>query len=107
MGPRSKYMEKGDCARDVNGHGTHCAGTVGGRKSGVAKGVALHGVKVCYDSGQCFSACLISAIDWILRNAIRPAVVSASISGKSEAVGESIDKLVRAGITVVVAAGNA
>merc|ERR1719414_2265591 len=33
------------CAFDKQGHGTHCAGTVGGSKYGVAKNCILHAVK--------------------------------------------------------------
>ena len=36
---------------DGNGHGTHCAGTVGGALFGVAKDVTLVAVKVLSASG--------------------------------------------------------
>lgn len=40
-------------ASDCDGHGTHCAGTVGGLTKGVARGVWLYGVRVlnCLGSG--------------------------------------------------------
>ena len=34
------------CANDVQGHGTHCAGTVGGSTYGIAKSATIHAVKV-------------------------------------------------------------
>jgi subtilisin family serine protease len=37
---------------DANGHGTHCAGTVGSTTYGVAKNTALYGVKVLSASGS-------------------------------------------------------
>merc|ERR1719245_556640 len=40
------------CARDVHGHGTHCAGTVGGSEYGVANESTLHAVKVLRDTGS-------------------------------------------------------
>jgi len=41
-------------ASDCNGHGTHVAGIVGGRLSGVAKGVTIYAVKVlgCSSNGD-------------------------------------------------------
>ena len=37
---------------DCQGHGTHCAGTVGSNLYGVAKGVKLFGVRVLGCSGS-------------------------------------------------------
>merc|ERR1719210_2449909 len=39
------------CAYDRGGHGTHCAGTIGGSTYGVAKEATLHAVKVLRDDG--------------------------------------------------------
>lgn len=36
---------------DVNGHGTHCAGTIAGRIHGVAKKANVMAVKVFHDGG--------------------------------------------------------
>jgi hypothetical protein len=41
-----------DCAGDDHGHGTHVAGTVGGKTFGVATGVLLHSVKVAWPIGS-------------------------------------------------------
>merc|ERR1719359_1781683 len=40
------------CAFDRQSHGTHCAGTVGGKTVGVAKKVALYSAKVLSDQGS-------------------------------------------------------
>ncbi|KAA8574697.1 hypothetical protein EYC84_003947 [Monilinia fructicola] len=73
---------------DENGHGTHCAGTVGGKSYGVAKAARLVGVKVLDRNGSGSNSAVIQGIQWVTQNAPR----------NSSAVD--------AGITVVVAAGN-
>jgi len=95
-----------DCAGDTHGHGTHCAGTVGGATLGVAPKATIHGVKVLWPSGQL--AWIVGAIDWILENAETPAVISMSLGGAhtSQAYNTAISAAHEAGITVVVAAGN-
>merc|ERR1719258_635501 len=69
-----------ECASDSNGHGTHCAATVGGAMMGVAKNVTLHAVKVLNTVGTGSISSIISAIDWIMQNAIKPAVITMSLS---------------------------
>jgi len=68
------------CASDNNGHGTHVAGTVGGKGVGVAPGVMLHAVKVL-DGREGFTHNLMPAFDWIMKNAERPAVIQMSLGG--------------------------
>jgi len=96
------------CAFDRQGHGTHCAGTVGGKTFGVAPGVTIHSVKVLKDDGFGQNTWTISAMDWLVRNAKKPAVASMSLGsqGRSQASQTAVDRMVNAGITVVVAAGN-
>jgi subtilisin family serine protease len=94
---------------DCHGHGTHVAGTVGGTKYGVAKNVNLYPVRVldCFGSGSTSS--VISGLNWVASHAVGrgPAVVNMSLGGGiSEALDGAVAELVRAGITVVVAAGN-
>lgn len=99
---------RAECARDRNGHGTHTAATVGGSAYGVAKGATLHAVQVLNSNGAGPWSWFVAAIDWILANGERPAVISASIGGpgKSHSVTAAVDAAVSAGVTVVVAAGN-
>jgi len=40
-----------NCAKDRQGHGSHCAGTAGGTTYGVASDATLHAVKTLGDSG--------------------------------------------------------
>lgn len=66
----SDFTEEGGTAGDVDGHGTHCAGTIFGRdvdsvRIGVARGVtrALVG-KVLSDDGRGDSTVLFDALNW-------------------------------------------
>jgi len=95
------------CAMDRQGHGTHCAGSVGGNTFGIAKGSTLHAVKVLGDDGSGSSAGVLRAMDWVKANGIRPAVVSMSLGGaKSVQENNGVRALTQSGVTVVVAAGN-
>eukprot|EP00413_Alexandrium_margalefii_P001604 CAMPEP_0204512430 /NCGR_PEP_ID=MMETSP0661-20131031/949_1 /ASSEMBLY_ACC=CAM_ASM_000606 /TAXON_ID=109239 /ORGANISM="Alexandrium margalefi, Strain AMGDE01CS-322" /LENGTH=1025 /DNA_ID=CAMNT_0051517549 /DNA_START=53 /DNA_END=3130 /DNA_ORIENTATION=- len=96
------------CAFDRQGHGTHCAGTIGGQSYGVAKKAHLHAVKVLSDSGSGSFSWFIEAVDWVLINGVKPAVFSASLGGRGtlSTVKAAIDKAVAGGVTIVVAAGN-
>jgi len=98
-----------ECAKDRNGHGTHCAGVVGGKKYGVAKEVTLHAVKVLNDDGTASISYTLKALDWLARNAQQPAVVSMSLGSKGiiSSYQQAIDAVFNTyGIVVVVAAGN-
>jgi subtilisin family serine protease len=94
-------------AEDCNGHGTHVAGIVGGTTYGVAKGVALHGVRVMSCAGVGLTSQIIAGIDWVSQNAVRPAVANMSLGGGfSQALNDATTSLWDAGIFVAVAAGN-
>jgi hypothetical protein len=97
-----------NCAVDRDGHGTHCAGIVGGSLFGVAKEATLHAAKVLDDLGSGSFAFLAQAIDFIVTQGERPAVISASLGGRGTLrfVNNLINQAVASGVTVVVAAGN-
>ena len=93
---------------DCNGHGTHVAGTIGGTQWGVAKGVTLHPVRVLNCAGSGSASGVIAGIDWISRNATRPAVANLSLGGSAYApLDTAVTNAVNLGITFAVAAGNA
>jgi len=96
------------CALDGNGHGTHCAGTAGGRSYGVAKEATLHAVKVLTNEGSGQFSWTVAALDWIAVSGARPAVASLSLGGRGrlESMMTAVDVAVAAGVVVVVAAGN-
>merc|ERR1719440_2160829 len=96
------------CTEDGHGHGTHCAGVVGGKTKGVATGATLHAVRACSPRGRCSHAGMLAGMDWIKMKAERPAVLSMSLGmqSQSQSMKRAVDELVAAGVTVVVSAGN-
>ena len=95
--------------RDDNGHGTHVAGTIGGKEFGIAKGVVLHPVKVLTDGGGTDSD-VIPGVDFVTRHARQngwPAVANMSLGGGvSPALDRAVCNSIAAGVSYAVAAGN-
>lgn len=93
---------------DRHGHGTHCAGTIGGKTYGVAKRTTLHAAKVLSDRGSGSYSGIIGSLDYVMTKGSKPAVWSASLGGpgSSHAMKKAIDDATKAGILVSVAAGN-
>jgi len=97
----------GGAGNDCNGHGTHVAGTVGGKTYGVAKSVKLRGVKVLDCTGHGTTSGVIAGVNWVLQNHLNPAVANLSLGGgKSTALNTAVNNLANAGVFVAVAAGN-
>lgn len=96
-------------SNDCNGHGTHVAGTIGGRNYGVAKTVTLIPVRVLNCSGSGTYSGVIAGLDWIAANHPSgvPGVVNMSLGGPaSSSVDIAVNNLVNRKINVVIAAGN-
>ncbi|KAI1772589.1 subtilisin-like protein [Hypoxylon cercidicola] len=95
-------------ATDLNGHGSHVAGTIGGATFGVAKNVQLVGVKVLDASGGGTNADVIDGLNFVASNATSgKSVMNMSLGGPaSQAVNDAIERLFSNGVVPVVAAGN-
>ena len=95
---------------DNNGHGTHCAGTVGGSQYGVAKGATLVAVKVLNDGGSGSFAQIIAGIDYAVGDAGSSndrGVISMSLGGgRNEGLDSAVNDADAAGVPVVASAGN-
>jgi subtilisin family serine protease len=100
-------INDGRGADDCNGHGTHVSGTVGGITYGVAKNVRLHAVRVLDCGGRGTTNGVISGIDWVTANAVRPAVANMSLGGGvAQSLDDAVTRSVASGIPYGVAAGN-
>lgn len=96
--------------KDDNGHGTHCAGTVGGTNYGVCKNCNLIAVKVLAGDGSGSLSDVIAGIEWVVKQSLetkRPSVISMSLGGSfSSVMNRAANAAVNKGVHFVTAAGN-
>lgn len=101
-------INDGNGTNDCNGHGTHVAGTIGSTTYGVAKAVQLYAVRVLDCDGLGEFSGVIAGVDWVTANKVAPAVVNMSLGGGAYTpLDDAIKNSTAAGLTYVVAAGNA
>lgn len=107
------YVQGKTSPYDDHGHGTHCASTVAGtgagsdgKYKGVAPEASLIGVKVLGKDGSGSNTNIIKGIDWAVKN--NADVISMSLGGSqhSQASDDAVNNAIKAGVTVVIAAGN-
>ncbi|GHH50407.1 S8 family peptidase [Streptomyces candidus] len=111
FGGRASYgydaIDNDNTAQDGNGHGTHVAGTVGGGAYGVAKKARIVGVRVLNNQGSGTTAQVVAGIDWVTKNAVKPAVANMSLGGGVDsALDTAVRNSIASGISYAVAAGN-
>ncbi|KAF8331377.1 putative serine-type endopeptidase [Cantharellus anzutake] len=119
-------VPKNDVDEDGNGHGTHCAGTIGSKDYGVAKGAHVIAVKVLGSNGSGSMSDVIEGVRWAATSAVNKAkaeranelrtgrksafkgsVANLSLGGgKSPSLDRAINTAVSRGLHVAVAAGN-
>lgn len=99
---------------DEYGHGTHVAGLIAGTRTGVAPGARLIAVKVLDASGQGLTSDVIKALTWVEANRPVYGIEAVNLSlghpiyepAETDPLVIAVQKTVRAGVKVVVAAGN-
>ena len=99
----------GGSTADCHGHGTHVAGTIAGRRFGVAKRATIVPVRVLRCGNYIRTSHLLAGLDYVARNHRpgEPAVANLSLgSAGSATVDRAVTRLISEGVTVVAAAGN-
>ena len=105
----------GETAQDVQGHGTHCAGTMAGplepaqgRRYGIAYGARLLVGKVLNDQGSGTDADILAGMSWAISAGAQ--VISMSLGADQRAISTAYETVGRralaAGTLIVAAAGN-
>lgn len=98
--------------RDISGHGTHVAGTVGGVTFGVAKKATIIAVKVFHGTTTSTSI-IMGGFDWAVNDIVSKgrqdkSVINQSLGGPfSRAWNDAIEAAFTRGVLSVIAAGNA
>ena len=110
-------------AYDDQGHGTHCAGTVAGTGAptyehpGMAPQANLVGVKVLDAGGSGSFSVVMAGMEWTVENRYKFNIRAASMSlggpgpiewtsSEEDSVNRYANEMVRAGISMLIAAGN-
>jgi subtilisin family serine protease len=101
----------GDNCDDLQGHGTHVAGIVGGRTYGVAKSTNLVAVKVLNNAGSGTISNVIAGINYVIGKKVAdpktPMIINMSLGGGFNLLVNGAVQVASAmGVVVVVAAGN-
>lgn len=98
---------------DGNGHGTHCAGTIGSKTYGVAKKAEIVAVKVLRSNGSGTMSDVIKGVEYVasdhLKNGKSRKASTANMSlggGNSPTLDLAVNAAVDVGIHFSVAAGN-
>ncbi|KAK2608843.1 hypothetical protein QQS21_002556 [Conoideocrella luteorostrata] len=105
------YNAIGGAFEDNLGHGTHVAGTIGGKTYGVAKKATLVSVKV-FEGRTADNSIIMDGYQWAVKDIVdkgiqKRAVVNMSLGGpKSDAFNRLVEAAYQSGVLSVVAAGN-
>nr|AHH83721.1 subtilisin-like serine protease [Ophiocordyceps sinensis] len=116
-----KTIPDGDEDEDGNSHGTHCSGTIAGKKYGVAKKANIYAVKVLRSNGSGSMSDVVKGIEFAAirhmeqvkaakdgkRKGFKGSVANMSLGGgKTTILDQAVNAAVDAGIHFAVAAGN-
>jgi subtilisin len=97
---------RSDDPMDDNRHGTHVAGTVAGKTTGVSPGCSLYAVKVLNSDGAGFMDEILLGIDWCITNKVDVINLSLGCSFPSQVEEKMYAAAAQKGIICVAAAGN-
>ncbi|CDK24420.1 unnamed protein product [Kuraishia capsulata CBS 1993] len=120
FGGRAKWgktIPDNDEDLDGNGHGTHCAGTIGSEHYGVAKGADIVAVKVLKSNGSGTMSDVVKGVEFAAqahvaaakkgKKGFKGSTANMSLGGgKSPALDMAVNAAVRTGLHFAVAAGN-
>lgn len=106
------FVEDDDRPDDMNGHGSHVAGTIGQRTNngigvaGVAPKVSILPVRVLDANGSGDNTSVAEGIIWAVDNGAN--IINLSLGGPSpsEAIADAVAYAYEQGVTVVAATGN-
>jgi cerevisin len=116
-----KTIPVGDEDRDGNGHGTHCSGTIAGKKYGVAKKANIYAVKVLKSNGSGSMSDVVKGVEYAANahsekaaaakkgksKKFKGSVANMSLGGgKATILDLAVNAAVDAGLHFAVAAGN-
>ncbi|KAL8647283.1 MAG: hypothetical protein Q9210_005649 [Variospora velana] len=116
-----KTIPSGDVDEDGNGHGTHCSGTIAGKKYGVAKKANVVAVKVLSTNGSGTMSDVVKGVEWAAlahqdevkkakdgkRKGFKGSTANMSLGGgKSPTLDLAVNAAVDFGLHFAVAAGN-
>ncbi|KAF7724385.1 subtilisin-like serine protease [Apophysomyces ossiformis] len=94
---------------DYSGHGTHVAGTIGGKTYGIAKSAILHGVKILDENGDGSIVGMMRAISHVIHVATPgKTIINLSLSGpRSQAMDDALTAAAEEHrIPIIASAGN-
>ena len=109
VAPGWSAVKDGRGTADCDGHGTHVAGTIGGRSYGVAKAVRIIPVRVLDCDGAGYMSDVVAGLEWVAEHhtAGTPAVVNLSLGGAvTSTVDAALERVIADGVVAAVAAGN-
>ena len=116
-----KTIPSGDEDADGNGHGTHCSGTIAGKKYGVAKKANIIAVKVLRSNGSGSMSDVVKGVEYATESHLKRvdaakkgknkkfkgSVANMSLGGgKSPTLDRAVNAAVDNGLHFAVAAGN-
>lgn len=112
-----KTIPLNDVDEDAHGHGSHCAGTIGGKAFGVAKKSKLVAVKVLGSDGSGSMSDVIGGVEFVVEShkkeqkegdsKFKGSTANMSLGGgKSPSLDIAVNAATQAGVHFAVAAGN-